>query len=179
MVDRYQARNWEVISNRNYLDIKYPKLLANVVLVKKSNMQQRMCMNFADLNKHCSKDCYSLPKIDMLVDIVVRYPIMSFLDAFLGYHQFVMVVNLLGKPPSWMTRHCIVTMPFKLKNVGATYQRIINIIFNLQNRRNVEAYAYQLKIGYLIQIWQCCNFSQYLIGAFFSISKYFSDMFLR
>ncbi|XP_021725288.1 uncharacterized protein LOC110692561 [Chenopodium quinoa] len=35
----------------------YPEWLANVVMVKKANGQRRMCVDFTDLNKACSKDC--------------------------------------------------------------------------------------------------------------------------
>ena len=32
-------------------------------------------------------------------------------------------------------------MPFELKNVGATYQRLVNKMFNKQIGRNMEAYV--------------------------------------
>lgn len=46
-----------------------------------------MCVDFADLNKHCPKDPYPLPRIDKLVDIATGCEVMSMLDCFLGYHQ--------------------------------------------------------------------------------------------
>jgi len=48
--------------------IQYPKLLVNVVLVKKANGKWRMCVDFTDLNKACHKDSYPLLIIDSLVD---------------------------------------------------------------------------------------------------------------
>ena len=45
-------------------EVYYPKWLANVVMVKKSNVKWRMCVNFTDLNNACPKDSFPLPKID-------------------------------------------------------------------------------------------------------------------
>jgi len=61
-----------------------------VVLVKKAKGKWRMCVDFIDLNKACSKDLYSLPSIDTLVDSVSSCRILSFLDAFSGYNQIRM-----------------------------------------------------------------------------------------
>jgi hypothetical protein len=49
-------------------EVAYPQWLANTILVKKSNDMWRMCIDFTDLNKACSKDEFSLPRIDTLVD---------------------------------------------------------------------------------------------------------------
>ena len=46
-----------------------------------------MCVDFADLNKACPKDSYPLLKIDKLVDATVGHALLSFIDAFSGYHQ--------------------------------------------------------------------------------------------
>ena len=42
-------------------EVYYPKWLANVVMVKKSNGKWRMCVNFIDLNNACLKDSFPLP----------------------------------------------------------------------------------------------------------------------
>jgi len=46
-----------------------------------------MYVDFTDLNRACLKDNYPLPKIDKLVDLMVAHELMSFIDAFSGYHQ--------------------------------------------------------------------------------------------
>ena len=51
--------------------VQYPEWLANVVMVRKKNGKWWMCVDFTDLNKHCPKDLYPLPRIDKLVDITV------------------------------------------------------------------------------------------------------------
>ena len=45
-------------------EVYYSNWLANVVMVKKANSKWRMCVDFTDLNKTCSKDSYPLPRID-------------------------------------------------------------------------------------------------------------------
>ncbi|RDX81639.1 hypothetical protein CR513_37650, partial [Mucuna pruriens] len=53
-------------------------------MVKKANEKWRMCIDYIDLNKVCSKDSYPLPSIDRLVDGTSRYGLMSFIDAYSG-----------------------------------------------------------------------------------------------
>ena len=68
-------------------ECQHPKWILNVVLMKKPNGTWRMCVDFADLNKACPKDSYPLLKIDKLVDATVGHALLSFIDAFSGYHQ--------------------------------------------------------------------------------------------
>nr|XP_027120710.1 uncharacterized protein LOC113737727 [Coffea arabica] len=112
-------------------------------MVKKDTGGWRMCVDFTDLNKACPKDCYPLPRIDALVDSAMGYVVLCFLDAFKGYHQIGMSEEDQEKT-AFYTDHgvyCYSTMPFGLKNAGATYQRLINRLFKNQIGRNVEAYV--------------------------------------
>jgi hypothetical protein len=45
-----------------------------------------MCVDFTDLNKACPKDSFPLPHIDVLVNSIVGYGLVSFMDAFFGYN---------------------------------------------------------------------------------------------
>ena len=47
-------------------------------------------MDFTDLNKACPKDCYLLPRIDLLVDVTAGHSLLSFMDTYLGYNQICM-----------------------------------------------------------------------------------------
>ncbi|XP_059428567.1 uncharacterized protein LOC132162341 [Corylus avellana] len=67
-------------------EVYYPYWLANVVLVKKSNGKWRMCVDFTDLNKACPKNSFPLLRIYALVDSIVGYGLLSFMDAFFGYN---------------------------------------------------------------------------------------------
>ena len=64
--------------------------LTNPVLVKKKTEKWRMCVDYSGLNKACPKDHFPLPRIDQIVDSTSSCEILSFLDAYLGYHQITM-----------------------------------------------------------------------------------------
>ncbi|PKA45616.1 RNA-directed DNA polymerase like [Apostasia shenzhenica] len=123
--------------------VQYPRWLTNVVMVKKANEKWRMCVDFRTLNQACPKDTYPLPRIDAMVDRTVGYEVMSFLDTFSGYHQIWMAKEDEEKT-AFITNYgtcCYNVMPFSLKNVGATYQRMIDAVFKGQRGRNLEAYV--------------------------------------
>lgn len=67
-------------------EVCYPDWLANIVLVKKLNGKWRMCVDYIDMNKACLKDCFSLPQIDQLVNLVSEHQLLSFMDAFSSYN---------------------------------------------------------------------------------------------
>ena len=71
-------------------EIKCPKWLANVVVVPKKCGKWRVCVNYTDLNDACPKDSFPLPRIDQIVDVSAKHGMLSFLDAFSGYHQIPM-----------------------------------------------------------------------------------------
>jgi hypothetical protein len=60
--------------------------LANPVLVPKKTGQWRMCMDYTDLNRHCPKDPYPLPRIDQVVDSTAGSVLLCFLDRYSRYH---------------------------------------------------------------------------------------------
>ena len=67
---------------------------------------------------------------------------LSFLDAFFGYHQIPMHPPDMEKT-TFITLHelyCYNVMPFGLKNVGATYQRLETKIFQPLMGRTMEVY---------------------------------------
>ena len=119
-----------------------------MVLVKKANGKWRMCVDFTDLNKACPKDSYPLPSIDALVDSASGCRLLNFLDAFSGYNQIKMHLRVECKT-TFMTKlscYCYTVMPFGLKNVGATYQRLMDRVLAPMIGRNVQAYVDDLVV---------------------------------
>ncbi|RVW46756.1 Retrovirus-related Pol polyprotein from transposon 17.6 [Vitis vinifera] len=85
---------------------------------------------------------FSLTAIDQIVDSTSGQGMLSFLDAFSGYHQIPMSPDDEEKT-AFITPHglyCYKVMPFGLKNAGATYQRLMTKIFKPLIGRSVEVY---------------------------------------
>ena len=123
-------------------EVFYPKWLANTVVVKKKSGKWRVCVDFTDLNKACPKDPFPVPKIDQLVDAIVGHPRMSFLDAFQGYHQIPLALDDQEKTAfvTPIENYHYKVIPFGLKNVGSTYQRMMTKMFESQLGNNIEIY---------------------------------------
>jgi putative transposase len=105
------------------MDVFHLEWLAKPVLVLKEKKTWRMCIEYNSLNKAFPKDPFALPRIDQEIDSTASCELLSFMDAYSAYQQ----INL--KPSdqiktSFITpygAYCYVTMPFGLRNVGATY----------------------------------------------------------
>lgn len=79
-----------------------------------------MCVNYTDINKACPKDPFPLPRIDQVVDSTSGCEVLSFPDAYSGYHQIAMKESNQSTT-SFITpfgSYCYVMMSFGLKNVG-------------------------------------------------------------
>ena len=101
-----------------------------------------MCVDYTDLNKHCPKDPFGLPRIDEVVDSTAGCELLSFLDCYSGYHQIALKKDDQIKT-SFITpfgAYCYTTMSFGLKNAGATYQRAIPIATSSHQTIHIEPY---------------------------------------
>ena len=116
--------------------------LTNVVLIKKTNGKWRLCIDFTDVNRACSKDSFPLPRIDLIVDATFGHELLSFMDTFSGNNQIRM-------DPSDQEKTSFVTgqgtyyyqvMPFGLKNARATYQRLVKKMFQKHIGTSMEVY---------------------------------------
>ena len=70
--------------------VKYLEWLANLVVVPEKGNKWRVCVDYTDLNDAYPKDSFPLPRIDQIVDASAGHGMLSFLDAFSGYHQIPM-----------------------------------------------------------------------------------------
>ena len=133
-LERQKTINEEVsklLQARDIREINYPDWLANVVLVKKKNGKWRLCIDFTNVNRACPKDNFPLPWIDLIVDTTSGQELLSFIEAFPCYNQIRMDPSDQEKT-SFVTEqgtYCYKVMPFGLKNVGSTYQRLVNKMF--------------------------------------------------
>ena len=83
-----------------------------------------------------------MPKIDQPVDATYGLPRMSFLDAVQGYHQIALATKDQEKTAfiSPDANYHYTVMPFRLKNAGATYQRMMTRMFRDKIGRTIEVY---------------------------------------
>ena len=117
--------------------------IANVVLMPKMDGNLRMCVDFRDLNKACPKDHFPLPHIDVLVNNTAGSALMSFMDGFSRYNQIKMAPKDMSKTTfttEWGI-YCYTMMSFRLKNVGATYQRMTTALLQDMMHSKVEVYV--------------------------------------
>nr|GEZ92822.1 reverse transcriptase domain-containing protein [Tanacetum cinerariifolium] len=129
-------------------EVYYHDWLSNPVMVKKHDRSWRMCVDFTDLNRACSQDCYPLLEIDWKVESLCGYPFKCFLDAYKGYHQ-IQLVEADEEKTAFHTGqgvYCYTKMPFGLKNAGATYQRLMDKVFESQMGQNIEVYVDDLVV---------------------------------
>jgi hypothetical protein len=101
-----------------------------------------MCINYTSLNKACPKDEYPLPRICQIIDYMTSCELLSFLDAYSGFHQISLAIYDEEKT-TFITSFgifCYTKIVFGLKNGGATYERCIHTVLESQIEKNVEAY---------------------------------------
>jgi hypothetical protein len=117
--------------------------VSNPVIAPKKNTEvRRVCVNYTSLNKHCPKDPFPLPCIDQIIDATTRCARLSFLDAYSGYNQIKLNKEDEEKT-AFITPYgifCYQVMPFGLKNVGATYQRMMQNCLGSQIGQNIQVY---------------------------------------
>ena len=95
------------------------------------------------MNKVSPKDNFSLPHIDTLVDNTAKHSLFFFMDEFSGYNQIRMAPKDMENTiflTMWGTFSYKV-MPFGLKNVGTTYQRVMVTLFHDMMHKKIEVYV--------------------------------------
>ncbi|XP_022892635.1 uncharacterized protein LOC111407412 [Olea europaea var. sylvestris] len=148
----------------------YPRWIFNPVLAKKSSGKWRVCVDFTNLNKACPKDSFPLPRIDQLVDSTAGHELLSFMDAYSGYNQIPMF-RPDEEATSFITDrglYCYKVMPFGLKNAGATYQRLVNMMFAELIGKTMEVYVDDM----LVKSLQAAEHVSHIDQTFQILKKY-------
>jgi hypothetical protein len=115
-----------------------------VPVEKKESGKLRVCIDFCNLNRATPKDEYLMPIADTLINNASGNRIISFLDGNAGYNHIFMAEEDASKTaficPGFIGLFEWVVMTFGLKNAGATYQRVMNLIFHELLGNMVEVY---------------------------------------
>lgn len=105
--------------------------MSNLVPVEKKNGDIQLCVDFRDLNQASLKDHYPFPPMEQLLSTVVGSKMFSMLDGFSGYNQVLVKPEDRHKTTfttKWGT-FAYQKMPFGFSNVGATFQRAMDLDF--------------------------------------------------
>ena len=112
--------------------IDYVEWISNLVTISEHSGGIQICIDFRDLNTACPKDDFPLTNIDIIVNMIVVYEILSLMDGFSDYNH----IRIASKDQHKTTFTCPWGtyywnfMPFSLKDIGATYQREMTTIFH-------------------------------------------------
>lgn len=99
-----------------------------IILVKKKNGDDRMCVDYRELNSNTLRDHYPLPLISDQIDQLSGGVLYNSLDMAAGFHQIPVESSSIERTafvtPDGLFEY--LTMPFGLSNASAVYQRCIN-----------------------------------------------------
>lgn len=117
----------ELIDNDIVRESKSP-YSSPIILVKKKNGEDRMCVDYRELNSNTIRDHYPLPLIADQIDKLAGGQFYTTLDMASGFHQIPVAADSIEKTafvtPDGLFEYK--TMPFGLCNAPAVYQRCIN-----------------------------------------------------
>lgn len=101
---------------------------------KKGHRRMAYVHRLHDLNTSCPKDNYPLSSINNLINQSSGCELLSFKDAYSGHNQIHMREEDEEKPAFIIEQRtfCFRMMSFGLKNMGATFQRMMDQIFKEQ-----------------------------------------------
>jgi len=123
--------------------IQFSEWMSNLVPVRKKTRKIHLCIDFRNLNKVSLKENYPLPKMDHIVQKVAVSSKMSLLNEYSGYNQILVHKDDQLKTTftmPWGT-FMYAKMPFGLKSLGASFQRVMFIAFS--NEKDVFLVIYQ------------------------------------
>lgn len=122
--------------------------IANIVPVRRKNGEIQICVDFRNLNQASLKDNYPLLKMDHILQTISKLEMMSILDGFSGYNQISVAKKDQHKTTfitPWGT-FAYNRMPFGLINVGATFQRVMDLSFGQLRDKIIVVYLDDLNI---------------------------------
>jgi hypothetical protein len=124
-------------------EVHQPWWLSNPVVIPKANGKLRICIDYTSLNKACSKEPFSLPRIDQIVDSTSGCDLMCFLDAYLGFHE-IPISKEDEENTAFITvdgLFCYLSIPYGLKNAFSTFLCAMHKTFGDLIRDLVEVYV--------------------------------------
>ena len=116
--------------------------MENLVPVRKKSGDIRICIDFRNLNRVSLKDNYPVLAMEKILQSASRSVMLSLLDGFCRYNQGLVSKEDRLKTTfrtKWGT-YAYDKMPFRLINVGATFQRAMDIAFTGLLNKSIVVY---------------------------------------
>ena len=126
---------------------------APILFVGKKDGTLRMVVDYRGLNAQTVKNRYPLPRIDELIDSLGGSAVHSSLDLQQGYNQIKIRAEDVSRTAfrTPMGHYEFVVLPFGLTNAPATFQAVMNRIFEPYIGRFVVVYLDDI----LVFSWNC------------------------
>lgn len=130
------------MSERGVIERSNSPWAAPIVLVKKKDGSSRFCVDYRGLNEVTKKDSYPLPRIDDLFSTLAGSKWFSTMDLQSGYWQVEM--DCQDKEKTAFTNGSGLwqfnVMPFGLCNAPATFERVMDEVFQELSWRTALIY---------------------------------------
>lgn len=135
-----------MIDNEKPIQQKLKKIHPNLENQIKTELNKllkaKIIFPVRNLNKPCQNDNFPLPPMEPILQVAASSEIMSFLDGFSGFNQVLVHRNdqLKTTFKTKLGTYAYQKMPFGLINVGATFQKAMDIAFKGLVNKSVEIY---------------------------------------
>jgi hypothetical protein len=139
--------------------LRYSEWVANLVPVRKKSGEIKLCVDFRNLNRSSKKDNYPLPNMELILQRVTGASKISMVDGFFGYNQ----ISVMPKDREKMTfttpwgTFMYAKMSFGLMNVGATFQRAMDMAFIGEKYQFVVIYLDDIIVFSRSDMEHCCH----------------------
>jgi hypothetical protein len=132
----------KLFDSKIIVSLRFSKWVRNLVPGRKKSGEIRLCVDFINMNRVSLKENYPLPKMDHILQKVVRSQKMSILDGFYGYNHIMVHPDDQEKTAfttPWGT-FMYAKMRFGLMNTGETFQRAMDIAFVDEKHKFIVIY---------------------------------------
>jgi hypothetical protein len=149
----------KLLDTQIIVPLRYSEWVANLVPVRKKNREIRLCVDFRNLNRSSRKDNYPFPKMEHILQRVTGASRISMIDGFSGYNQIYVLPEDREKTAFttlWGT-FMYAKMPFRLMNVGETFQRAMDITFIGERDKFVVIYLDNITVFSRSDEEHCCH----------------------
>ncbi len=105
-------------------------------------------MDYQKINAQTKKDPFSLPFLDLVLDLVVGHEMYSFMDGYCSYNQVKMAKEDKENTKFislWGTYAYNIT-PFGLCNVHATFQKVVPKTFKEYLNKFMQVFIYDFNV---------------------------------